>query len=151
MYSKILQSVQTSIQWESASDVADGAIMTVSFTGRLLPGSAGNELTGHFADDLNDIVRTHQPVGVVLDLTDLDYAFGDAIGALAYPFLDRVRGGCWAMPVAIVATGRTAAALAPLFEPNWILGAIGAQLFGGRDAAIAYIRSALSGLSYGRQ
>ena len=53
--------MEASIQWESASDVADGAIMTVVFTGRLLPGSAGNELTRQFVDDLNHIVRTQQP------------------------------------------------------------------------------------------
>jgi hypothetical protein len=143
--------MEASIQWESASDVADGAIMTVVFTGRLLPGSAGNELTRQFVDDLNHIVRTQQPAGVVLDLTGCDYTSGDAIGGLAYAFLDRVRSRRWIIPVAIVATGRTATALAPLLEPPWILSNIGAQLFDGREAAIAYVRSALSGLSHGRE
>ena len=125
--------------------------MTVVFTGRLLPGSAGNDLTRQFVDDLNHIVRTQPPAGVVLDLTNFDYTFGDAIGGLACAFLDRVRRGRWIMPVAIVATGRTATALAPLLEPSWILSVIGAHLFDGREAAIAHVRSALSGLSHGRE
>ena len=142
--------METSIGWESADDVADGAILTVTFTGRLQPGSAGNELTGQFVDDLKQIVQAHQPAAVLLDLTHLDYTFGDAIGGLAFPFLDRPRLGRWIMPVAIVATGRTATALAPLLGPNWALGLVAAQMFDGRDAAVAYIRSALWGLSHGR-
>src|SRR5262249_61233823 len=93
---------------------------------------------------LQNVVATAEPAGVVIDLTELDYTYGDAIGGLALPFLNRIREGRRIMPVGIVATGPTATALAPLLGANWVLGLVGAKLFASRDAAVAYIRSALS-------
>ena len=48
-------------------------------------------------------------------------------------------------------TGRTATALVRLLKPNFILGVTGAQLFDGREAAFAYIRSPLPGSRHGSE
>jgi hypothetical protein len=63
------------------------------------------------------VLAETQPAGVVLDLTDVDYVFGNAIGALAHPLLRIGPERRWKIPVAIIAVGRTATALAPLLGP----------------------------------
>src|SRR5262249_30432357 len=98
----------TFMRWEPVEDLGDGSIVAAIYGGRIAGGSSGNILARQFVEHLQNVVATAEPAGVVIDLTELDYTYGDAIGGLALPFLNRIREGRRIMPVGIVATGPTA-------------------------------------------
>jgi hypothetical protein len=118
-----------------------GQIVAVVFGGKYLPGSQGNEFARQMVDYLRSIVADTQPAAVVIDLTHLDYIWGDAICSLALPLAE---AGKRFRPSAIVARGRTARSLRPLMEPPWLLGAAGMKLFDNREDAGAHLEDLLS-------
>jgi hypothetical protein len=88
---------------------------------------------------LQSILDETRAAGVIIDLTSLDYVWGDTIGGLAMP----LRKGARVRPAVIVAAGRTADALQPLLEPNLLLGIAGVRLVRTRQEALAYLDQVL--------
>jgi hypothetical protein len=131
------------MRWELVAELGDGSMIAVVYAGHIPPGSLGNPMSGRFIDYLQNVLQETHPAAVMLDLIDVDYTFGDAICGLALAILRSAPQRSWRMPVAIVAAGRTAAALAPLLEPNWAFGIIGAKMFADRGMAEAYLKTAL--------
>ena len=129
-----------STSWEKIGDHARGPLIAVKFGGTIPPGSAGNGFAGAMVEYLRSVVAENHAPGVVLDLSELDYRSGDAIGGLATPLI--VDGKC-CRPAAIVATGSTAQALAPLLAPNFILGVAGIKIFPTREEAREYVEQRL--------
>jgi hypothetical protein len=132
-----------SMRWEPVDDLGDGSIVAVVYTGRIPIGSAGNPVALEFIRFLERVLAETQPAGVVLDLTDVDYVFGDAIGALAHPLLRLGAERRWKIPVALIAVGRTSTALTPLLGPNTALGILGAKLFADHESAVGYVKAAI--------
>jgi uncharacterized protein (TIGR02246 family) len=124
--------------WERISEHARGSLIAVSFGGVYPPGSAGAELAKAMIGSLQSVLD-ERTAGVIIDLTSLDYVWGDTICGLAMPLTEKKR----ICPAAIVAKGRTAEALRPLFQPNVLLGIAGVKLFRTRQEAIAYFEQAL--------
>jgi hypothetical protein len=114
--------------------------VAVSFRGLYPPGSLGDEHAHQMRDYLAAVVAEAEPAAALLDLTALEYEFGDALGGLALPLQTRAKG---CRPFCIVATGRTAEAVRPLVGPNWLIGILGGKLFETRQEAVAYLATRL--------
>jgi hypothetical protein len=88
---------------------------------------------------VEEIARRENPSGIVLDLTDYEYEFGNDVGCLFMVGFDRSsRASC---PVVILAEGRTRAALGTLFEDSGFgrLGRVGFRTT--LQAALEWLRS----------
>jgi hypothetical protein len=87
--------------------------LILKFSGVYPPGSSGNKharfiaekVNSYFNADKSDDLSSDLSAYIILDFSDLDYVSGDAIGAMAIPFLKHNR------PLSIFATGRTKEAL----------------------------------------
>jgi hypothetical protein len=82
------------------------------------------------------VVAEAQSAAALLDLTALDYEWGDALAGLALPLRTGAKG---CRPFCFVATGRTAEVIRPLVGPNWLLGILGGTLFETRQEAVAHL------------
>jgi hypothetical protein len=91
-------------------------------------------------DYLAAVVAEAEPAAALLDLTALDYEWGDALAGLALPLRT---GATDCRPFCIVATGRTAEAIRPLVGPNWLLGILGGRLCETRKEAVAHLAARL--------
>src|SRR2546421_9228012 len=125
---------------ERVCESPQGPVVAVAFRGLYPPGSLGNEHVRQMRDYVAAVVAEAEPAAALLDLTALDYEWGDALAGLALP-LRTGATGC--RPFCIVATGRTAKAIRPLVDPNWLLGVLGGKLFETRDEAVAYLAARL--------
>jgi hypothetical protein len=136
-----IQPVQPeSMRWERLIDHPAGVIVAVTYAGRYLPGSEGNAFASRMVAFLRTVVAESRPAAVVIDLTALDYVFGDAICGLAVPLLSRDHRF---LPAAIVAVGKTAIALTPLLTPPMALGVAGVTLFSNQADAVAHLEQFL--------
>lgn len=124
------------VSWERVGDRLGGSVIAVSFAGVYPPGSAGSEFGKAMIGFLQFILDETRAAGVIIDLTSLDYVWGDTIGGLAMPLREK---GKRVRPAVIVAAGRTADALQSLLEPNFLLGIAGVRLVRTRQEAVAYI------------
>ena len=136
--------------YERIAETPKGSIVGVVFRGTYPPGSAGNEFANEMVRFLRSVLAETNPVAVLLDLTGVDYIWGDSIAGLALPLFEGGKGiaalprpGA-AIPGAIVAIGRTASALKPLLEPLVLLGLASVRLFGSRQEAVAHLEQAVS-------
>ena len=91
-------------------------------------------------DYLAAVVADLEPAAALLDLTAMDYDWGDGLAELALPLRT---GTTDCRPFCIVATRRTAEAIRPLVGPNWLLGSLGGKLFETRQEAVAYLVACL--------
>src|SRR5262249_51201533 len=103
-----MQLVECHHEWACPSP--RGPVVTVSFRGKYPPGSLGNEHARQMRDYLATVLAETDPAAALLDLTDLEYEWGDGLATLALP-LRTGAAGC--RPFCIVAAGRTAAAVRP--------------------------------------
>jgi hypothetical protein len=128
--------------YETIGDTSTGPVVAVVFGGTYAPESAGNECALQMRHFLRTVVDETAPAAVVLDLLAVDYVWGDAIGSLALPLLDK---GQAFRPVAIVATGQTADALRSLLESGSVLRLLpGIRLLGSRPEAVGHLERALA-------
>jgi len=88
-----------------------------------------------------DVVAKHSPAGVMFDLTGLDYVWGARIFGIVWPLWDRKIPAI--KPMCVVATGRTAEALQPLFGPN-MWGVFGLKFFDNLDDGLIYLKNRLA-------
>jgi len=79
-----------------------GPLIEICFKGKHYD-YCGNELIEY----VRSTVQQLRPAGVLLNLSEFKYSFGNDIGALLFPLVDR--------PFCIVASGGTASALKSLF------------------------------------
>jgi hypothetical protein len=91
-------------------------------------------------DYLAAVVAEAAPAAALLDLTALEYEWGDGLARLAWPLRTEATG---CRPFCIVATGRTAEAIRPLLGPNWLIGILGGRLFESRQEAVADLAARL--------
>ncbi len=131
-------------RYEQITETPGIPLLAVVFGGRYAPGSEGNEFAREMVRYLRTTLNKVQPAGVLFDLTMLDYVWGDAIGELAIPLMEKGRQGPpHFLPSAVVATGQTARALQPLLQPKFLLGVAGMGLFGTRKKAVRYLEKTI--------
>ncbi len=126
-----------------------GSIAAISFCGLYPLGSLGNEHAREMRESLAKLVGETNPAAVLIDFTDLEYEWGDGICELVRPLRTTsktLRPGCHlaTRPFCLVATGKTAEALAPLVEPRFLLGTAGGKLFATRAEALSFLRSQIA-------
>jgi GrpB-like predicted nucleotidyltransferase (UPF0157 family) len=127
---------------ETVGSTPNGPIVAIAFGGTYPPGSEGNDFARQMFEFVRTLVTETKPGAVVIDLSALDYVWGDAIGTLSIPLFGT---GKDFRPVAIVATGRTAKALRPLLEPRFALGLLPCMaLFESRREAVERLERALT-------
>ncbi len=112
---------------------AHGPDVEVAFAGGYPEGSPGNRVAADMSAVVARAVETLTPAAVIFDLVGLRYTWGDAICSIVMPL--RRQDGSFT-PSAIVATGRTRRALAPLLAPPTLLGLAGCGLYDAREAAL---------------
>ncbi|MES2462081.1 MAG: hypothetical protein V4671_15965 [Armatimonadota bacterium] len=113
-------------------------ILRIAFAGFYPPGSKGNPTAEAMSNFVRQVVQDQKPLSVLLDLSDLEYRWGDAIFGIVVPF----HTAGWMKPlrsVCVLAVGETAQALRPLFKPNMGFGIMGAELFEEEQKALAYL------------
>lgn len=125
--------------------------MEVAFTGRFGDGAQGNSDADQMAAHVTGVVKNDRPAAVLFNLSNLEYEFGDAIGAIAIPLIiktkSRKHGKSRALdviPACFVANGTTAQALQWFFQKNMIFGFAGFKLFSEREQGIAFLTERIS-------
>ena len=103
---------------------SDGPILHIAFAGQYPPGSIGNPTARRMREFTAAAVSEHAPAAIIFDLLELEYRWGDAICSIAQPLLGE---DGMLLPARILTKGDTAAALAPLLGPNWMLGIFGVR------------------------
>lgn len=108
----------------------DSDVLVVSFSGTIPPGSEGNPDAAAGRDYI-EAHLTQDHAALILDLTRLDYVFGDSIGSwfLRHP-----------LPTRLVATGATGDAVRSLIS------ACGLEEIIGEDALCSSLSLALASL-----
>lgn len=92
--------------------VATG-VLRVAFAGVAGVGSEGNDHGNQIGSTLHECIEKHHAKGLVIDLSKLDYSFGDWIGVCFWqPLRSGVRLGC----SCIVAHGHTAECIRDLWK-----------------------------------
>ena len=114
-----------------------GRVIAVKYSGVYPRGAGGKQVAEEMERFLDHTLAETRAAGVVLDMTELDYAGGAAIRGLWTP-LDRGDG---VRPAVIVAAKDSA--LTPLLLPNLRLQTTGMKRFGTRDEALSYITALL--------
>ena len=90
----------------------DRDVLVVAFAGTIPPGSEGNEDAG-IGTDYIEAHLSGDHAALVVDLTDLDYTWGNFVGGWCVAPAKR-----WGIPVRFVAAGQTAKALLGLLETS---------------------------------
>jgi hypothetical protein len=85
-----------------------GLIVELVFTGRLEVGAQGNSDANKMSTYVTRVVKNYGPAAVLFNLSNLEYEFGDAIGAIAVPLITTTKS---AIAACFVAKGTTAQAL----------------------------------------
>jgi hypothetical protein len=128
--------------WEHAGDHPRGPVIVVRYGGVYASGSEGDSSAKAMFAFLQSVVAETRPAGVILDLTGLEYEWGDGIAALALALHEPGKGF---RPAVFVATGRTAEAMQPLLAPSFLPGIAGMKLVHTREEAVALLNRALDG------
>ena len=87
-------------------------VLRVAFVGKGGIGSDGNEDGERMQQAIRDILAEQGPAGLVIDLCNFEYRFGDWIGSVPLQGLRELGRG----RVCVLTTGETAAALGSLWE-----------------------------------
>lgn len=87
------------------------------------------------------VVKNYGPADVLFNLSNLEYEFGDAIGAIAVPLITTMKS---VIAACFVAKGTTAQALQWLFQKNMIFGLARFKLFSDREQGIAFLRGRIN-------
>jgi hypothetical protein len=118
-----------------------GSVVEIAFRGRYPIGSDGNSHGSKMTAYTADVVKWERPATVLFNLTELRYEWGDAIGGIALPFLDRDTSSF--TPACVVAKGKTARALQWLFEDRIIFGLAGFKLFTEAEQGLRFLKKQL--------
>ena len=102
-------------------------IVCIAFRGTYRPGSLGNPMAAAMRDRVVETLQDYQPAAVLFDLTGLDYVWGDAVCGIVLPVLRLRRSAPASCPTCLVAVGKTAQALEPLF-PHSLFAVAGTKL-----------------------
>lgn len=117
-----------------------GSILVVAFAGDYPPGSDGNKCAAEMVAYVRSVLAASDAAAVLFDFRKLNYTWGDAIGRIAGALQKKDRSF---RPSAIVAVGRTALALGPLLEPNFLLGVAGTKMFSTMPEAVDHLKREL--------
>lgn len=117
---------------------AAGPIIEIGFRGKHRDG-CGNDLIRY----VRQTVRELHPAGVMVNLSDFRYMWGDDIGALLFPLFEGQTGRL--LPFCIVASGCTARSLKSLFELTKLPDLVNARYFDNARDGLAYLRNELGG------
>jgi len=121
---------------------AKGPILCIAFRGYFPPGSADTIEGKPTSQYVRQLAAKHCTAAVMFDLTGLDYVWGDSILSIVLPFWDRKFPVT--KPMCVVATGRTAEALQPFFDPLCIWGLLGVKFFDSLDDGLIYLKNRLA-------
>src|SRR5262245_46935446 len=102
--------VQPSLTW--TTERRAGGLLVVSFYGRVGLGSDGNADGQRMQEAIREALNGGAIRGLIIDLSLLEYRFGDWIGAVPLGAVKRLGKG----RVCLVAIGETAAALRSLWQ-----------------------------------
>jgi hypothetical protein len=109
-----------------------GPLLQITFRGECPGGSLGEPTAKVMERDLARAIDGSAPAGVIINCSELEYRWGDALCRLARP-LRRPDGSF--LPACIVARGDTRAAITPLVASRWLLAIAGVRLVGSVDEA----------------
>lgn len=137
-----LRQTPQSSSWEWIGDHAKGPLIVVRFAGVVPIGTRSIHFARSMGASLRSALAQRNAAGVILDLKEVDYLWGDGICDLAWALYDKENGFRSAM---IVATGETAIALGPLCQPRWVLGLAGMKIFPTVKEARAELERKLEG------
>jgi hypothetical protein len=130
---------------EILEESSQGLILCIGFEGLYPPGSDGNEHARRMEEYVRKVVVQRQPDAVLLDMTALDYVWGDAMGGVLYaPLAEHAPEFRTVIPACVVATGTTAKALEWFFEDPTGFRAFGMQMFDSIHDGIAFLRRRLA-------
>ena len=87
-------------------------VVRLSFAGQSRMGSEGNPDGQRMQKVIREVLANHNPSALLIDLTNLEYRFGDWIGAVLLGARAKLGRG----RVCVLATGETALALRSLLE-----------------------------------
>lgn len=125
---------------EILGEARQGTLLRIAFEGAYPPGSTGNEAAELMRREVGEAVVLFRPAAVLLDVRGLEYTWGDAIGGIAFALAGSNRTFPLATPTSVLAVGRTAEAMRPLFESNFVFGLAGMRLYETVDAAMGYLK-----------
>ena len=117
-----------------------GLIVEVAFTGRFGIGAQGNSDANETMAHVTGVVKNDRPAAVLFNLSNLEYEFGDAIGAIAVPLIKTKP----VTPACFVANGTTAQALQWFFQKDMIFGVFGFKLFSDREQGVVFLTQRIS-------
>ena len=117
---------------------AGGPIVGLGIIGFYPPGSAGNEHAEAIKRRVADLRSGFAPAAVVIDLTRMDYVWGNGLGGALMPLFSRTDGR--SPVVALVATGRTGKAVRSFFDDR-TSELLGLRVFDDREAALRHLVS----------
>lgn len=126
---------------ERLERTAHGNIMMIAFGGAYPLGSYGNEVAASMKKFVSEVIASDDPAAVLFNLTKLDYEWGDAIMGIVMPL---VRADQSIRPSCVHATGNTAQALVPMFEPRFLWGIYGVMSCDTRAEGIEKLREKLA-------
>jgi hypothetical protein len=133
-------SISTSLLGKTPTD--HGTIVEIAFSGQYRPGSVGHEDAAEMLRQAEAIIIRESPDAVLFNLERLDYVWGDSICGLAHTVMDRESKRV--TPACLLAQGRTAQALAPLFEKGFVFEIANMSLFSGRENSLIVLRQRLA-------
>lgn len=125
-----------------AAKTPQGPIIRITFSGDYPPGSGGSHVAGAMQVITWKAVRELKPVGVIFDLLELRYVWGDGISRLVWPLLKDKKHFHF-IPSCLLAQGDTAKALAPLVGSNWLPGLLSCPMFADINSARNHLFSQL--------
>jgi len=131
-----------SVQASTVSSAPDGDVIVLRCSGILLPAPDGNADMAEMLKTVRARIADLQPAGVVFDLNELRYSWGDHIGGLAHAVVERDPVGI--KPSCVVANGKTAEALQPLFRSSFIFGMYDIPLLQSVEEGVEFVRGRLA-------
>lgn len=114
-----------------------GPVLEISFIGKHWDG-CGNELIAYVRQSVEEI----DPAGVIMNLSNFSYVWGNDIGALLFPLFERQTAK---RLFCIVARGTTARSLKSLFELTRLPDIVNVKYFDDARDGLIYLRKELGG------
>ena len=129
-------------RFEIVDKTPQGNIVHILFSGFYPSGGRGNKHATEMSKYVQEVVNSEQPAAVLLDLRDLDYDFGDALGGIVLPTIEKETRK--QIPSCVLAHKSQRRSLKWFFEPNVVWGLLGLKLFHTLSDAIEHLRSELT-------
>jgi hypothetical protein len=101
--------------WEALRQTPMGPVVVIRMAGHYPDGSEGNPFAAELQARVEQIMDEISPGGVIFDMSDLEYEWGDALAGIFLPLMHPGEGF---VPSRVVAQGATEEALGGLLACN---------------------------------